>query len=115
MKNVNLIVFVLLFLGCTQERIPKPKPLLTPEQMTRFHVDLAILSASSSYVKDSFVPLDSLYKFHKIDSITFAKNNIYYASKPKVYIKIFEAAKEELEGYDEIDSLLLLKSPLLKE
>lgn len=115
MKKTVLIFFLVLIFGCAQDRIQKPKPLLSLEEMTAFHVDLALLNAASSYVKDSFVPIDSLYKFHGIDSLTFVKNNLYYASKPKVYTKIFDQVKTELEKMNEIDTLLKPIKMLPKE
>lgn len=105
MKKRVLVLFLVLVFGCAQERIPKPEPLLSLEQMTNFHLDLALLNSASSYETDSFVPMDSLYAFHRIDSITFAKNHIYYSSKPKVYIKIFEEVKTILESMEEADTL----------
>lgn len=115
MKNIVFALHLLLFFGCTQERIPKPKQLLSVDQMTRFHLDLALVNASSSYQIESIIPIDSLYAFHNIDSITFAQNNTYYASKPKVYVKIFEGVKNEIERLEELDSLSKRESLLLKE
>lgn len=112
MKKRIVLLLIVLFFGCAQERIPKPEPLLSLEQMTNFHVDLALLNAASSYETDSFVPMDSLYAFHRIDSVTFAKNHIYYASKPKVYIKIFEEVKTTLESMEEVDTLPELEKSL---
>ena len=77
MKNLGFILFSLAMLSCAQERIAKPSPFLSPEQMTNFHVDLALLNATTSFNKDGFIPLDSLYAYHGIDSITFA--NVFSA------------------------------------
>ncbi|MGB0254596.1 MAG: DUF4296 domain-containing protein [Flavobacteriaceae bacterium] len=115
MKNLGFILFSLAMLSCAQERIAKPSPFLSPEQMTNFHVDLALLNATTSFNKDGFVPVDSLYAYHGIDSITFAHNNTYYASKPKVYTKIFEAVKAELESMEELDTLKKTLKTLPKE
>lgn len=115
MKNVVIALCVLLFFGCAQDRVAKPNQLLTVDQMTRFHLDLALVNASSPYPKESIIPIDSLYAFHNIDSITFAQNNAYYASKPKVYVKIFEGVKSEIDRLQELDSLSKRESLLLKE
>lgn len=115
MRNLGFMLFSLAMLSCAQERIAKPSPFLSPEQMTNFHVDLALLNATTSSNNNSFVPVDSLYAFHGIDSITFANNNTYYASKPKVYTKIFKAVRAELESMEELDTLKKTLKTLPKE
>lgn len=115
MKQTFLILIFLIFTGCAQDRIPKPDALMSSEQMINFHVDLALLYASSASAKDHFVRIDSLYVYHKIDSLTFAQSNSYYASKPKLYTKIFNSVKAELEGMKEDETYNKLETPLLKE
>tara|TARA_E500000178_G_scaffold299166_1_gene306736 strand:- start:317 stop:646 length:330 start_codon:yes stop_codon:yes gene_type:complete len=107
-----LILVFLVFTSCAQDRIAKPKSLMSIDKMINFHVDLALLNASSSYAKDNFVSIDSLYVFHEIDSITFVQSNMYYASKPKLYAKILESAKAELERFQEQDTLPELEMPI---
>mgnify|MGYP001058568131 CR=1 FL=1 len=115
MRKVFLMLIFLILGGCAQDRIAKPEVLMTSEQMINFHVDLALISASSSYAKDNFVSMDSLYAFHNIDSITFAQSNVYYASKPKLYTKIFESVKVQLTQLQEEDTMYELQKPLRKE
>lgn len=109
------VLCLMLCLGCAQERIPKPKPFLTAKQMINFHVDLALVNAASRYEKDSVVPLDSLYAYHGIDSITFVLNNTFYASKPKEYTKIFEEVKTILKNMEPLDTLPKLIQPPIVE
>ena len=115
MRQVFLTFVFLIFAACAQNRIAKPDTLMTSEQMINFHVDLALISASSTYAKDNFVSTDSLYAFHKIDSITFAQSNVYYAFKPKLYSKIFESVKAKLTKLEEQDTTYVLKNPSIKE
>ena len=98
--------------ACAQDRITKPEPLMSEEQLIDFHVDLALINASIGLNESNYVPLDSIYKFHGIDSVTFVKNNTYYASKSKKYTRIFEiveARLNKMEVYDttEIPKLIL--------
>lgn len=109
-KQISILLFILC-VGCAQERIPKPSPFLTAKQMINFHVDLAIVNAASKYEKDSVVPLDSLYVYHGIDSITFALNNTFYAAKPKEYKKIFEEVKMILKNMEQVDTLPKIIQP----
>ena len=115
MKKVFLMLIFLILAGCSQDRIAKPDALMSSEQMINFHVDLALLNASTNYAKDNFIPMDSLYTFHNIDSTIFAQSNVYYASKPKLYIKIFESVKAELENLQKQDTLQELKESMRRE
>lgn len=115
MMVYRILLVVLLFIGCAQDRIERPEPFMTSQQMTNFLVDLALLNASTGYAKDHYVSIDSLYVYHGIDSLSFAKNNIYYVSKPKEYTRIFELVNEKLTAFEEIDTLNLEKPLLNKE
>lgn len=115
MRYAILSFGFLVLIGCAQERIPKPENLLTEQQMIDLHLDLSLLNASSNISSENHIPLDSLYKFHGIDSITFVKSNLYYASKPKSYVQIFEAVNLELEQLNEPDSLSQSKNPVKQE
>ena len=65
----------------------------------------AIIDSSSIGLNEShYVPLDSLYKFHGIDSINFVKNNTYYASKSKQYTRIFETVESRLKDMEVSDT-----------
>jgi hypothetical protein len=111
MKQIVLISSLLFLIGCAQDRIAKPDKLMPEEQMIEFHIDLALLNASSSDAKNHFAPIDSLYAFYGIDSTTFAQSNSYYASKPKLYIKIFESVKVKLEAIQVQDTISKSEKP----
>ena len=66
MKQIILLLIFLILAGCAQDRIAKPNNLMTLDQMVKFHLDLALINASSSGAKDHYVPMDTLYMFHKI-------------------------------------------------
>jgi len=73
--------------------------------MVDFLVDLSIANAARSHKNVPFVPMDSLYAYHGIDSIIFAKNNVYYAAKPKIYTKIYKEVEEQIEDLMVPDSI----------
>jgi len=106
-----LCLFIMLY-ACAQDRIPKPEPLMSEEQLIDFHVDLALINASIQFNESHYVPLDSLYNFHGIDSITFVKNNTYYASKSKQYTRIFETVESRLKDMEVRDTTEMPK-PLI--
>lgn len=115
MKQTFLILIFLILAGCAQDRIAKPDALMSSEQMINFHIDLALLNASTNYAKDNFISMDSLYAFHNIDSTAFAQSNVYYASKPKLYIKIFESVKAEMKNLQKQDTLRILEASMPRE
>jgi len=105
MRIFYMYGIALLLTACAQDRIAKPDPLMSEEQLINFHIDLALINAANNFPEGYYVPLDSLYKFHGIDSLTFVKNNIYFASKPKQYTRIFEVVESRLKAMEEQDSI----------
>jgi hypothetical protein len=105
MRSFFIIAALLLFAACAQDRIAKPEPLMSEEQLIDFHIDLALINAANQHAQSHYVLLDSIYKFHGIDSLTFVKNNIYFASKTKQYTRIFEVVESRLKAMEEQDSI----------
>ena len=105
MRHFFVLGVLLMLAACSQDRIAKPEPLMSEEQLIDFHVDLAIINAARTYAEVYYTSLDSLYAFHGIDSLTFVKNNTYYASKSKQYTRIFEAVESRLKAMEERDTL----------
>ena len=83
------------------ERVNKPSKLLSESEMVSLLVDISIVNASLNFSEKNFSDLNSIFEYHEIDSITFVENNIYYVSKPKKYMKIFDSVKFELEEIQE--------------
>ena len=79
------------------ERVNKPSKLLSESEMVSLLVDISIVNASLNFSEKNFSDLNSIFEYHEIDSITFVQNNIYYVSKPKKYMKIFDSVKFKLE------------------
>ena len=107
MRTFFVLGVFLLLAACSQDRIAKPEPLMSEEQLINFHIDLALINAARTYAEVNYIPLDSLYKFYGIDSLTFVKNNTYYASKSKQYTRIFETVESRLKAMEESDTLPL--------
>ena len=105
MRIFYMYGIALLLTACAQDRIAKPDPLMSEEQLINFHIDLALINAANNFPEGYYVPLDSLYKFHGIDSLTFVKNNTYYSSKSKQYTRIFEEVESRLKTMQEQDSV----------
>ncbi|NRS87136.1 hypothetical protein HNQ02_000036 [Flavobacterium sp. 7E] len=134
-KSIVLIAVLFLFFSCKKEVVEKPKGLIEKEKMMNIMYDLSLLDGikyQNNTVRDSIElnPSEYIFKKYKIDSLQFAKSNIYYASNYVEYKDMFDKIikrlddkktvldsilKKENKAKSKKDSLLLLKEkPALK-
>lgn len=102
MKKLVFILLAVLVAACNQNTAPKPDRLLDRDEMTNILYDIALLQAIKSYkpnVLDSnnVYSHNYIYKKYKIDSLTFAQNNTYYASDIEEYEKIEQKVSEKIK------------------
>jgi hypothetical protein len=100
----RLVLFCVIFwvVSCAEEIIEKPENLIPQEQMTNIIYDMAVLNAAneintqilSEYIKH---PAEFIFKKYGIDSIQYTKSDLYYASVPDAYDKIYNSVKLRLE------------------
>lgn len=125
MKKIILILAVLaLFISCKEEVVQKPERLIEKDVMIDIMYDLAVLEAikyQNPVSLDTFKinPRDFIYKKYKIDSLQFAKSNVYYASDYEDYKLMFEQITKRLDASKKsADSLVNLekkkKKPVLQ-
>lgn len=125
MKKIILILAVLaLFISCKEEVVQKPERLIEKDVMIDVMYDLAVLEAikyQNPVSLDTFKinPRDFIYKKYKIDSLQFAKSNVYYASDYEDYKLMFEQITKRLDASKKsADSLVNLekkkKKPVLQ-
>lgn len=122
-KIITVIVLLILLVSCKEEVIQKPDQLVEKDVMVNVMVDLSILEAikyQNPASLDTFKinPRDFIYKKYKIDSLQFAKSNVYYASDYEDYKLMFEQIVQRLDAKKKsADSLVNLekkkKNPLL--
>tara|TARA_B100001173_G_scaffold297765_1_gene294691 strand:+ start:657 stop:1043 length:387 start_codon:yes stop_codon:yes gene_type:complete len=101
MKKIILIFGLFLFLSCSSNEKNKSENLMSEDEMVNFLFDINIINSSRAFrnkselnyynIKDSL-----LFKKHKIDSIKFYNSNFYYASNPKIYLKIYSKLEKKL-------------------
>ena len=87
---------------------------MSEEEMVNFLFDINIINSSRAFrnkselnyynIKDSL-----LFKKHKIDSIKFYNSNFYYASNPKIYLKIYSKLEKKLNKLKDSLSIELEK------
>ena len=125
MKKIILFLALLtLLISCKDELVKKPERLIEKDVMLDVMYDLAVLEAikyQNPVSLDTFKinPRDFIYKKYKIDSLQFAKSNVYYASDYEDYKLMFEQITKRLDASKKsADSLVNLekkkKKPVLQ-
>lgn len=118
MIRVLVIGICLSLLSCSTPAVEKPDPFIEKEQMINILYDISLLNAVSNSKKDylkqrGIVPIKTVYQWYGVDSLSISRNDVYYASKPKVYREIYKRVNDSLEAikdvYDEGVRLELLK------
>ncbi len=105
----------MVFVSCKEEVVPKPDRLIAQDVMVDIMYDLTILEAIKNQNPASLdtFKINSrayIFKKYKIDSIQYAKSNIYYASDYNEYKGMFEQISKRLEAKTQsVDSLIKLK------
>ncbi|OAB31267.1 protein of unknown function [Flavobacterium fryxellicola] len=102
-KTITFLVVLILLVSCKEEVIQKPERLVEKDVMVNVMVDLSILEAikyQNPASLDTFKinPRDFIYKKYKIDSLQFAKSNVYYASDYEDYKLMFEQIVQRLDA-----------------
>jgi len=103
MKKILLILLaVTAFASCNKVAAEKPNNLIPEEQMVDILYDMAILEAirtQKPLVLESYQvkPTEYIYKKYKIDSVQFAKSNLYYASDLEKYKKLYDKVADRLD------------------
>ncbi len=125
MKKIILFLAVLtLLISCKDEIVKKPERLIEKDVMLDIMYDLSVLEAikyQNPVSLDTFKinPRDFILKKYKVDSLQFAKSNVYYASDYEDYKLMFEQITKRLDASKKsADSLVNLekkkKKPVLQ-
>jgi len=103
-KSVLYLFAIILVLSSCQnlEKTPKPEKLIPRDKMIQLLTDIAFVrSAKSSYKKvfeiEKLDPEAYILKKHKIDSVVFAENNLWYSGQLDRYEDIFNKVKVNIE------------------
>ena len=123
-KIIPFLAILTLLISCKDEVVKKPERLIKRDVIVNVMYDLAVLEAikyQNPASLDTFKinSRDYIYKKYKIDSLQFAKSNVYYASDYEDYKLMFEQITKRLDANKKsVDSLLNLdkkkKKPLLQ-
>lgn len=112
-KILSFLAIVIVLVSCKEDAVKKPDRLIEKEKMVDIMYDLAILEGikyqnPTSLVTNNINPSQYIYKKYKIDSLQFAKSNVYYASNYDDYKDIFD------EIIKRIDDQKVLADSLVK-
>ena len=132
---LSFLLIAIVFLSCKEEVITKPEGLIEKGKMVNIMYDLALLEAikyqnPTSLTTHKINAPNYIYKKYKIDSIQFAKSNVYYASNYTEYKGMFDQVikridsrkvivdslvKVENKNKIKLDSIKGIKNPLIKK
>lgn len=103
MKPIHCIFILLFSVSCANKVVPKPDKLLSAEEMESIVYDMALLKAAvaadrSQFKEQAITPLGYIYKKYDIDSLVYAQNDLYYASKPLEYEVIYRRVEKRLQA-----------------
>ena len=101
-KILGCIIAVVFLVSCSDAPVHKPKKLIKENVMVDILYDMALLQAMKSYNPNMLDVMNInstnyIYKKYNIDSLQFAQNNEYYASRIEDYQKIYEKVDERLQ------------------
>ena len=114
-KIITFLTIITLFVSCRDEVVNKPEQLIEKDVMVNIMYDLSILEAIRNQNPTSLDTFkinsrDYIFKKYKIDSVQFAKSNVYYAADYNEYKSMFEQISKRLEtNQKKVDSLIKLK------
>ena len=101
-RAIVLFIVLIATLSCKNEVVEKPKGLVAKEKMIDIMYDLSLLDGmkyQTDIYKDSLEinPSKFILKKYKVDSLQFAKSNVYYASNYVEYKEMFDIVIKRLD------------------
>lgn len=105
MKYFKIILVLLLFFACKNNKIQEPKKpdnLLSENKMVEVIYDMSVVSAAKGVnkkllEKEGIEPESYVYELHGIDSLQFAESSNYYTYKLEIYENIYANVKKKLQ------------------
>lgn len=103
MKNWGYFFGAMLFLGCADQVVEKPKDLIPKEKMVDILHDLSLLNATRSTLgarmdQTGVEVMEFIYDRYDIDSLQFVKSDLYYASRPMEYQALYTEVDARLDA-----------------
>ncbi len=101
-KAVLVYLSLMVLVSCAEKVVEEPENLIPQDQMIEILYDLSILNAAKSGAKRKFDDahidvMGFIYNKYSIDSTQFAESDLYYASLPSEYQKIYQNVEAMLK------------------
>ena len=101
-KAVLVYLSLMVLVSCAEKVVEEPENLIPQDQMIEILYDLSILNAAKSGAKrkvdDAHIDvMGFIYTKYNIDSTQFAESDLYYASLPSEYQKIYQNVEAMLK------------------
>ncbi|MHA7863121.1 DUF4296 domain-containing protein [Flagellimonas marinaquae] len=101
-KAIVVLLGLMVLVSCAEKVVEEPENLIPQDQMIEILYDLSILNAAKSGAKRQFDDaqidvMGFIYTKYNIDSTQFAESDLYYASLPTEYQKIYQNVEAMLE------------------
>ncbi len=113
MRRRYLWMFLTLWLlACADKLIEKPENLIPRDRMAEILYDMALLNAIDNshpqvLEENDLEVMEFVYDKYGVDSLQFASSDLYYASVPAEYQKIYEAVEARLtEERDSVNKII---------
>lgn len=95
------MLLTLWLLACANKLIEEPENLIPRDQMAEILYDMALLNAIDNshpqvLEENDLEVMEFVYEKYGVDSLQFASSDLYYASVPAEYQKIYEAVEARL-------------------
>lgn len=102
MKKVTLLLLSVILFSCAKETVEKPKHLLTEDEMANIIYDITMIQSLRAAQPQALTNNDVdakkyIFKKYKIDSLTFAQNNTWYAADMENYEAIQKKASDRIK------------------
>jgi hypothetical protein len=100
-RPLLILLFVLLGASCGKKLLETPENLIPREKMADILYHMALLDAIDNshpqvLVENDIRVMPFLFEKSGIDSLQFVQSDLYYASVPEEYEKIYQAVEERL-------------------
>lgn len=107
MRGVVAFIILLIIIGCSEKVVDRPVNLIPAERMELILYDLAIFNAAiktnPNRLTDNDVEvMDFIYDKYGIDSAQFTQSDIYYASMPAEYEKLYKNVESRVLSTKEV-------------
>lgn len=103
MKINVWIIAIVTMISCKEDKlVERPENLIPQEEMTEILYDLALINGlrSTTAIVETYgiETMPYLYEKYGIDSLQFIRSDLYYASQPIQYQKMYQFIADRLEN-----------------